>query len=212
LRLRTNSIERITVLNSNGNVGVGTTTPQERFHVSGGNLIVDNTKPYIYTGVGTTDLNRYICIANSPGTTLTSGIKAGGVLVSDSHDYANPSKNDLIVKGVVAIGTPITSYTNNYSLAVNGKIGAKDIQIESKSWPDYVFASDYKLPSLSEVEQYILKNRHLQDMPSAEEVSKNGYSVSEVETAMLKKIEELTLYIIELQKQVDSLNAKLEKH
>ena len=147
-------------MEGNGNVGIGTITPEARLHVSSGNAIMDN---------------------------------------------------NVIVKGVLAIGTTITSYTNNYSLAVNGKIGAKDIQIESKSWPDYVFASNYKLPSLSEVEQYILKNKHLQDMPSAEEVSKNGYSVSEVETAMLKKIEELTLYIIELQKQVDSLNAKLEK-
>jgi hypothetical protein len=147
-------------MEGNGNVGIGTVTPEARLHVSSGNAIMDN---------------------------------------------------NVIVKGVLAIGTSITSYTNNYSLAVNGKIGAKDIQIESKSWPDYVFSADYRLPSLSEVEQYIIKNKHLQDMPSADEVSKNGYSVSEVETTMLKKIEELTLYVIELQKQVDSLNAKLEK-
>lgn len=144
----------------------------------------------------------------------SSGLKAGGILIADDYAYASPSKNDLVVKGTVGIGTPLVHNTNGYSLAVNGKIGTKDIQIEGGSdawtWPDYVFQSEYKLPPLSEVARYIHTNKHLPDVPSAQEVEKNGYSMSELDIALLKKVEELTLYIIEQQKQIDELKKKVE--
>jgi hypothetical protein len=115
--------------------------------------------------------------------------------------------------GAVGIGTPLTNNPNGYTLAVNGKIGAKDVQVETASttWPDYVFAKDYRLPSLTEVEKYIQENNHLENVPSAKEIEKNGHSLGEMDKILLKKVEELTLYVIQQQKEIEELKKKIEK-
>ncbi len=115
--------------------------------------------------------------------------------------------------GAVGIGTPLTNNPNGYTLAVNGKIGAKDVQVETASttWPDYVFAKDYHLPSLTEVEKYIQENKHLENVPSAKEIEKNGHSLGEMDKILLKKVEELTLYVIQQQKEIEELKKKLER-
>jgi len=92
-------------------------------------------------------------------------------------------------------------------LSVDGLILAKEVRVAVSTtthWADYVFAKGYKLKSLSDVEQYILKHKHLPDVPSAEEVKENGIDMLEMNSILLKKIEELTLYTIALQKQLDA--------
>lgn len=215
LTLSANGTARMTVLNGNGFVGLNTAAPEALLHIKNGNLILENSAtPIIYTGTGTTELNRYLQLVNSPGLTNASGLKAGGLLVADAYGYANPSKNDLIVKGNVGIGTPLTTNPNGYTLAVNGKIGAKDVQVETSSttWPDYVFNKDYVLPSLQDVEKYIEKNKHLENVPSAAEIEKNGLNLAKMDEVLLKKVEELTLYVIQLQKEVEALKQQAEKN
>jgi len=114
--------------------------------------------------------------------------------------------------GNVGIGTSLLNNPNGYKLAVNGKIGAKDVQVEvaSTTWPDYVFDNNYNLPSLTEVAQYIHQNKHLIDVPSAEQVEKEGHSLGEMDKILLKKIEELTLYVIQQQKEIEELRKKVE--
>ena len=94
-----------------------------------------------------------------------------------------------------------------YKLAVTGKIICEEVKVKlvSSGWPDYVFANDYKLRPLQEVEKFIQINKHLPNIPSAAEVEKNGIEVGDMQKRMMEKIEELTLYVIELQKQVDDL-------
>ncbi|MBT1699183.1 hypothetical protein KK083_19965 [Fulvivirgaceae bacterium PWU4] len=210
LSLATNGSARLSVLNSNGFVGIGIASPAQMLHINGGNIVLDNGTPTLFTGAGDADHHHYLRIANSTERANPSGLKTGGILIADNFDYAAPGQNDLIVKGKISVGTPLT---NTYELAVNGKIGAKDVKIErsSAAWPDYVFATSYRLPSLSEVEKYIQANHHLQDVPSAEEVEKNGHSLGDMDAVLLKKVEELTLYIIEQQKQIDALKQQLEK-
>ena len=99
----------------------------------------------------------------------------------------------------------------NSNLAVNGTVSAQKMLIsQTGRWPDYVFSKQYKLPSLSEVEAFINQNSHLPGIPSATEVEKKGIDVANNQAALLKKIEELTLYIIEqektIQKQSDQFN------
>ena len=212
LSFLTNGTSRLTILNATGRMGIGTATPQAMLHVKGDNLIMDGSaSPVLYTGSGATDLNRYLLLTNSVENMASSGLKAGGVLVADDYGYASPSKNNLVVKGRVSIGTPITASDNDYTLAVNGRIGTKDIQVEttSNAWPDFVFSANYHLPTLYEVEKYIKENNHLQDVPSAQEIEKK-HDLGEMDAVLLKKIEELTLYIIEQQKQIDELKNKLE--
>ncbi|HRE68575.1 MAG TPA: hypothetical protein PLM56_12925 [Cyclobacteriaceae bacterium] len=170
-------------------------------------ILLESATPTIQMQAGA----NYIQIANS--SSAPSGLKSGGMLVADSYSYANPSANDLIVKGKIAIGTPVTTSTNNYVLAVNGKIGGHDVQIErtSNAWPDYVFQEEYQLPALDQVEAFIKTNGHLQGVPSAAEVEANGYSVANLDATLLQKIEELTLYLIEQKKISERQQKEIEE-
>jgi len=94
-------------------------------------------------------------------------------------------------------------------LSVNGNIKAKKIIVSQTGWPDYVFAPTYKLKPLSELAAFIQKHQHLPDMPSAKEVEEKGISVGDNQALLLKKIEELTLYIIELKKNEELLRNKI---
>jgi len=212
--LQTNGTSRFVIKSSNGNIGIGTAAPDDKLHISNGNLVIDNGNlPTIYTGTGTSELNRFLQLSNSAGLSSSpSGLKAGGVLVADDYAYASPSKNDLIVKGKLGIGTPLTSNPNNYTLAVNGTIGTKDVHVEktSTTWPDYVFSNSYELQPLKQVAAYIEENKHLEGVPSAAEVEKDGHSLAEMDAILLKKVEELTLYIIQQQKEIEALKAQLK--
>ena len=119
--------------------------------------------------------------------------------------------------GVIFIGS--NTYTPNPAdanlrLSVNGNVYAKKVKVTTTGWPDYVFNPKYKLPSLSELESFIQKNKHLPDVPSAAEVEANGLDLGDNQAILLKKIEELTLYIIDINKKVEKLseeNAELKK-
>jgi hypothetical protein len=115
--------------------------------------------------------------------------------------------------GKVGIGTPLTSNPNNYSLAVKGSIGANEVKVENNSttWPDYVFDEKYELPSLGKMEAYIQEHKHLEGVPSAVEVKANGYSLDKMDEVLLKKVEELSLYIIQQQKEIDALKKRLDE-
>ena len=93
-------------------------------------------------------------------------------------------------------------------LAVAGKVGVKTeviVEGSSTTWPDYVFKKDYRLKSLNDVEKYINAHNHLPNIPSAKEVETNGLGLAEMQTKQMEKIEELTLYLIDLDKKVTAL-------
>ncbi len=97
-------------------------------------------------------------------------------------------------------------------LTVKGKIHTQEVRVDMSGplVPDYVFAEDYKLKSLQEVEDYIKENKHLPEIPSAQEIEKNGLMLAEMNMNLLKKIEELTLYSIEQNKKIEILEKKVE--
>ncbi len=112
--------------------------------------------------------------------------------------------------GNVGIGT--TTVPSGYKLAVDGKIIAEEVKVEmSGDWPDNVFRSDYNLKPLDEVEAYIKANRHLSDMPSAAEVAENGVSLGDMQARLLQKVEELTLYVIDLKKENEALKGRVRE-
>ncbi len=111
---------------------------------------------------------------------------------------------DLFALGNVGIGTTPDA---NYKLAVDGNMVAEEVRVALKAnWPDYVFAKDYKLPTLREVEEHINKYGHLMNIPSAKEVESDGISIGEMNSKLLRKIEELTLYIIDQEKKIEQLS------
>ena len=109
--------------------------------------------------------------------------------------------------GNVGIGTE----TPIDKLSVNGKIRAQEIKVETANWSDYVFAKDYQLPSLKETEQYIKDKGHLPDIPSAEEVHANGVDLGEMNAKLLKKIEDLTLHLINQEKKLEDYSLGLNE-
>ncbi|HOU81850.1 MAG TPA: hypothetical protein PLK62_01480, partial [Bacteroidales bacterium] len=95
----------------------------------------------------------------------------------------------------------------------NNTLYAKAVKVRSNpmiGWPDNVFEPNYNLMPLKELEQYILKNKHLPGVPTQNEISKDGMDVYEMNAILLKKVEELTLYVIEQQKQIDQLKERFE--
>lgn len=132
-------------------------------------------------------------------------------------DYDNPvtmiSFND---EGQVFIGNrepvePFSSNMVNYGLYVQDGINTTDVKIsEVQQWSDFVFEESYELKDLSEVEYFIKENNHLPDVPSEDVVKTEGYTVSEMDAKLLQKIEELTLYVIEQQHEIEALKTALE--
>lgn len=111
--------------------------------------------------------------------------------------------------GQVGIGT--TTVPSGYSLGVNGSIIATGFQVKLyNEWPDFVFSKDYDLKDIEEVESFIEENNHLPNMPSEKEVKENGFDLGEMNAKLLQKVEELTLYLIEQNKEIDQLKAEIE--
>lgn len=131
---------------------------------------------------------------------------------SNSSSYPNIVEfNSLASNASTLFSTPVfignyntNANTTDYKLHVANGIRTERVKVDLQTaWADYVFEADYKLKSLSEVEVYIKQNGHLPDVPSAEEVAANGIELGEMNKILLQKIEELTLYIIELEKKID---------
>lgn len=119
---------------------------------------------------------------------------------------------DLAVGRGIAIG--VNSLTErlptDYKLVVGGRILAEEVRIKLiKDWADYVFQPDYRLTSLPEVESFIQQHRHLPDMPSSVEVEQAGVSLGEMQSKLLRKVEELTLHMIKQHKTIETLQRQL---
>lgn len=134
-------------------------------------------------------------------------IGVGTVNPSNEFDVNGTIRShNLLISGNVGIG--ITN-TEGYKLAVNGIIRAKEIKVES-DWADFVFKKDHKLPTLKEVETHIIENGTLPGIPSELEIKANGVNLAETNALLLQKIEELTLYIIQQEKRMESMEAEIK--
>ena len=179
-----------------------------------GTLAIQNDGGEVTVGARTT-INRggeaLALNGNNPNMAFyQNGVYKSFIEQTNSGLYmgVNGGNLRLDATGQVAIGGVVAA-ASGYKLTVTGKVICEELKVKlSGAWPDYVFANDYKLKSLPEVEQFIAANKHLPNIPSAAEVEKDGITVGEMQKKMMEKIEELTLYIIDLQKQIEQLKSK----
>lgn len=159
-----------------------------------------------------------------PGTIWYTGTaNSGAPAWGNSHVFTNfnPTLNTYVeLMGIrdengkvkVSIGANMTN-PGDYALYVERGILTEKVRVALKNtadWSDYVFAADYDLMPLAKVEQYIQSNKHLPGVASAQEVKDNGIDVAQMDAVLLKKIEELTLYMLQQQKEIDRLKKQLE--
>ncbi len=146
------------------------------------------------------------------GSLLLNPTNAGNVILSPSGGgdiFMNTTSGGNIYmnpNGQVAIGVSVAA-ASGYKLTVSGKVLCEELKVKLRSsgWPDYVFGKDYNLPSLMEVEKFIQQYKHLPNIPTAAEVEENGIEVGDMQKRMMEKIEQLTLYVIELKKEINAL-------
>lgn len=205
-------------LNS-GNVGIGTPNPESRLHVSGGNLLLDNNLAISFKNAlglqDGTQIRRHGGGAlrfRSAMTIIVDLLDDLPFQIRDSSDTpifrVMPGEASFIAAGGnFGIGTK----NPQYKLAVNGTIGAKEVQVTLTGWPDYVFAADYDLMSLEDVEAAIEAEGRLPGIPSAKMVAEDGVGLGEMQAKLLQKVEELTLHMIALKKENDELRSRVER-
>ncbi len=185
--------EILTLLGT-GRMGIGTTAPLHQLHIKGnpnddgpqgnGNITLEGWGEPVFNIAG----GKNLYFANYDGGKYTP-------LMTIS-----PEGN---------IGMGAGPYST-YKLVVEGKIGAREVEVKPTAWADFVFDENNQLKTLSEIESFIKSNKHLPDVPSEKEVLQNGIDLGKMNATLLQKIEELTLYLIEQDKKIEKLTQALE--
>lgn len=185
---------------SNGKVGIGTVSPTALLEVN--DNINGNWLSKMYNGGG-----------DGLGLLVQSGY--GGAQSNNTgtilqlEDGNGNLRMKVQSNGKVGIGT--NDIPDGYQLAIAGPVIAEEIDVQLEGqWPDFVFEKEYKLPTLKEVERHILRKGHLQNIPSQEEIKEEGINLGEMDAKLLQKIEELMLYTIQQQKEIEDLKKEIQ--
>ncbi|MFA6086761.1 hypothetical protein [Mucilaginibacter sp.] len=184
-----------------GRVGIGTTSPSAVMEMTGGGVTSS------IANVATT-LTMRINTANPPISLGVGYVSTDNPMIQGFNSVTNTAKNIAInpFGGNVGIGT----INPDALLAVAGTIHSQVVKVDMSGWSDFVFDPQYKLPALADVKAYIDRNHHLPDVPSEKEVIKNGLNVGEISKIQTKKIEELTLYLLESEKQLKQQQLQID--
>ncbi|SCW65890.1 hypothetical protein [Mucilaginibacter sp. NFR10] len=192
-----------------GAIGVGVTSPGARLHIFNQYDVNQTTAlKMFYQGTwGTPAYASNFRFIDLSSTENGKVLQVNGTGVGIGYDPpAWSSADKLYISGNVGIGTN----TPREALSVNGNIRSKQIKVETANWPDYVFKPAYQLLSLTDVKEYIDQNQHLPEIPSEQEIAKNGLNVGEMNKLLLKKVEELTLYLIKQEKQLETVQKEIK--
>jgi len=218
-----NTMERHMYIKNNGNVGIDTDNPSAQLHVNGDiktkDLVFENTLSaagnatnnfiihsdwqnkhalYIVPSDASSNYNFAQALIFSGGTTP-------GKMVMRKNTEGGRGEIAFAINNSALIGNSTEASNDVFQVRADGMVYATELQVQLAAFPDYVFADDYKLMPLKELDNYIEENNHLPNVPSAEEIAENGIGVGDLQLKQMEKIEELTLYIIDLDQRLNDL-------
>lgn len=181
-------------LTKNGYFGIGNSSPDTRLHIASG---------------------QDVGIANTANGFIMLGSATSSNIIIDNNEIGfrvNGAWGELALQndgGSVRIGN--VALPSGYTFGVKGKAICEELKVQlSGNWPDYVFKKDYKLKSFDELRRFIAVNHHLPNIPAAAEVEKNGIEVGDMQKRMMEKIEELTLYVLQLEERMAEMKKAME--
>ena len=226
-------VDHLTVT-SDGFIGIGTNAPGAKLSINGNenqttlganvSSVIKITNQYVNAFgrrseiqfATTQNANDKLAVIAAEYTSHLGNV--GGDLVFGTSPGTSPAtmiqRMRISSKGQVSIGNTLQNtspHFSTYSLSVKGQIVAREVVVTQQLWSDFVFDKNYKLMPLNELENYYKTNHHLPEVPSTKEISESGNDLGKTDALLLQKIEELTLYIVEQQKQIEFLIKKIEK-
>jgi hypothetical protein len=192
-----------------GNVGIGTTHPFSFKLEVAGNIGPESDSLRDLGSV----LKRWahLYVGTVKGAIHPTGFTRGGLVFADSSGMLIQNSGQLYWDNTIAgLGIGITAIPSGYRLAVSGGIIAEKLKLKLQAggWPDYVFEPAYSIPAISELSAYIKKYKHLPDIPSAADMEKEGLDLTFICTKLLQKIEELTLYLVGLNNEMELIKKR----
>jgi hypothetical protein len=217
------------VFPNNGNVGVGLTSPTQKLHVIGSigvtgaikgldagqsldfyarSWVMDGSYINLYANDHATAPGQVWITAGNTATGSAKSIVFGTNQGTITNNFLRADHMVIQADGKVKIGAhPVPS---GYKLAVEDGIITEKVKVavHPTDWSDYVFLDEYKLMSLADLRKYIRRQGHLPGVPSTEEVVESGLDLGKMDAKLLEKIEELTLYILQLETRMKQLEAQ----
>ena len=189
----------ITIL-GDGKVGIGIASPSSKLHLKG--------MTSIFSTLENTGGDTKLLLGAATNRSIIASRKIDNSPQKLKFQVSNENNFVINTNGTIGVGTD--SSTGPHKMVVEGSLGAREIKVQNGAWADFVFKKEYDLPTLEEVATHIKEKGHLKDIPSAKEVEKNGFYLGQMDAKLLQKIEELTLYTIEQEKQIQELKEEVK--